>query len=284
MLREDHPDISPTTAFRSLSTTTSPHHGGGGEDNGSSALDDIFGEPSPPRAPTVLSQLDDVFGCSPPRPHALHTPNPGVVSSTLESSSLPLTGGSATHHDVSDIPRLRSIHVTAGYRDGIAASKAEHVQDGFDEGFPLGATLGLLAGRVVGVLEGVVAALSKTSISATARQKLSGAQQQQEQEHGSKVTHESARQLLAQARAELDVAALVGPEFFDDEGIWRFGVDGQEDEVTFAVVAAQHPVVARWMKVVEELASDLRLDLGVLDRRGRGGEEEGDGESKMMMS
>ncbi|KAK8239822.1 hypothetical protein IWZ00DRAFT_445222 [Phyllosticta capitalensis] len=250
--------MSPTTAFRSLSTTTSPHHGGGGEDNGSSALDDIFGEPSPPRAPTVLSQLDDVFGCSPPRPHALHTPNPGVVSSTLESSSLPLTGGSATHHDVSDIPRLRSIHVTAGYRDGIAASKAEHVQDGFDEGFPLGATLGLLAGRVVGVLEGVVAAL--------------------------KVTHESARQLLAQARAELDVAALVGPEFFDDEGIWRFGVDGQEDEVTFAVVAAQHPVVARWMKVVEELASDLRLDLGVLDRRGRGGEEEGDGESKMMMS
>ncbi|KAK8176458.1 hypothetical protein BC567DRAFT_140685, partial [Phyllosticta citribraziliensis] len=186
--------------------------------------------PSPPQQAPTLSQLDDVFGCSPP-------------DATAAASVLSIEP-SNNDHEVSDIPRLRSIHVTAGYRDGIAVSKAAHVQDGFDEGYPLGAVLGLQAGRAVGVLEGVVAALR------CARERL----------------YATTKHLLQQAREELDVAALFSPQYFDGEGIWRFHVDGHEEDITFEVVAAQHPLIVKWTAAVEQLARDLDLDLDRLDR------------------
>ena len=75
--------------------------------------------------------------------------------------------------EVSDIPRLRMQHSTAGYRDGIAHAKTESVQEGFDEGYPLGSRLGTRVGALVGLLEGLVAAsenpTSSTSTTLTSR-------------------------------------------------------------------------------------------------------------------
>ena len=61
--------------------------------------------------------------------------------------------------DISDTPRLRSIHVTAGYRDGIADGKTRSVQAGFDEGYSLGAVMGLNVGWILGTLKGLITAI-----------------------------------------------------------------------------------------------------------------------------
>ncbi|KAL2831122.1 hypothetical protein BDW59DRAFT_140437 [Aspergillus cavernicola] len=82
------------------------------------------------------TSLDDIFGSSPPD----HT--------QTQPRSLAI--------EPSELPSLRRQHVTAGYRDGISASKAEHVQHGFDSGFPVGAQLGMRAGTILGILEGVL--------------------------------------------------------------------------------------------------------------------------------
>ncbi|PYH47831.1 Yae1 family protein [Aspergillus saccharolyticus JOP 1030-1] len=86
----------------------------------------------------MSTSLDEIFGSSPPHQPAPH-PQP--------------------HHEPSDLPSLRRQHVTAGYRDGLAASKSTQVQAGFDAGFPVGAQLGMRVGTVLGVLEGAIRGL-----------------------------------------------------------------------------------------------------------------------------
>ncbi|TKA74332.1 hypothetical protein B0A49_07734 [Cryomyces minteri] len=200
-------------------------------------LDFALPLPIPGSAPPN-NQLDDIFGSS-PSSHA---------------------GGVALTHaltEPSDIPRLRSIHVTAGYRDGIASAKAAAVQAGFDEGFALGAVLGLRAGAVLGVLEGCVSAVSggaKSELGSRGRVEACG----------------DARELLGAARKALSVGSVMGRDWFDEDGIWTFAVEGED--VTFARVADAHPLVKRWTSVVEALAKRWHVDLDVL------GEEEGDGE------
>ncbi|CAF9912722.1 MAG: hypothetical protein GOMPHAMPRED_007746 [Gomphillus americanus] len=63
-----------------------------------------------------------------------------------------------SHNHPSDSPRLRSIHATAGYRDGASAAREAAVQGGFDEGYLLGAAIGARAGVLIGIVEGIVAA------------------------------------------------------------------------------------------------------------------------------
>ncbi|KAL3464328.1 hypothetical protein BJX64DRAFT_254726 [Aspergillus heterothallicus] len=96
--------------------------------------------------------LDDIFGSSPP--HTTPTPPLPSARTTIEPSEL---------------PSLRRQHVTAGYRDGISASKAEHVQRGFDAGFPIGAQLGMRAGTVLGILEGLLRGYESRARSAVIR-------------------------------------------------------------------------------------------------------------------
>ncbi|PWY68494.1 hypothetical protein BO94DRAFT_300678 [Aspergillus sclerotioniger CBS 115572] len=94
-----------------------------------------------------MSTLDDIFGSSPPAP-SHHHPNPNASHPT----------------EPSDLPSLRRQHVTAGYRDGIEASKSTHVQSGFDAGFPVGAQLGMRAGTILGILEGVLRGYDSQSV------------------------------------------------------------------------------------------------------------------------
>lgn len=162
------------------------------------------------------------------------------------------------HNHPSDIHRLRQEHTTSGYREGITAAKASSVQAGFDEGFGLGATIGLRVGYLLGVLEGVAAALGK-------------------EDPNSSVTAEDraeASKLLADARAELVVQAVFGPEYWDSDGTWRYevgtGHDGEEEEeVVFSHVAEAHPLVRKWTAAVGEVMRRWGLEeqLPLLQRR-----------------
>ncbi|KAK3700400.1 Essential protein Yae1, N terminal [Vermiconidia calcicola] len=174
-------------------------------------------------APLYTDPLDDVFGSAPSSPTTIPTDH-----QQRHSQDTPLRNDD-THP--SDIPRLRTQHTTAGYRDGLSTSKESHVQAGFDEGYALGAELGLRGGWVLGVLEGLAA----------------------KQRH--------VKDLLRQAEEELDVGKLFGQEWFGEDGVWRYDVAGPEEGVTFKEVAEAHPVLRKWMGVVRELASGLGLRL-----------------------
>ncbi|THC87780.1 hypothetical protein EYZ11_012772 [Aspergillus tanneri] len=113
---------------------------------------------SPSRPSATNSSLDDIFGSSPPHETELQNPpRDQYPLSTVEPSELPF---------------LRRQHVTAGYRDGISASKGEHVQRGFDAGFPVGAQLGMRAGTVLGILEGVIRGYESRASSAVVKKQL----------------------------------------------------------------------------------------------------------------
>lgn len=169
--------------------------------------------------------------------------------------------GAFASNDVSDVPRIRAMHNTAGYRDGVAASKETHVQDGFDEGYALGAELGSRVGWILGVLEGLTEAVPAAAAVAV--------------EDGSPtaVSRGDVGRLLAEARAELTTQGIYGREYFLDDGIWRFeipsaasaaaaaAVEGDEgSEVTFRAVAAAHPLIAKWTLKIAEVTAALGVD------------------------
>jgi len=189
--------------------------------------------------------LDDVFGSAPASPTS---DNGGATQRDQRSASR------ASALDPSDIPRLRSTHVTNGYREGIAVSKERHMQEGFDEGYTLGAEVGLGAGWYLGALEGIWHALhaGKTTFSAEASDSVL-AQRRDEM-----------RQMLATAEVELSVQSLFGQDFFGSDGIWLYEVPVPEDgvgEATFQQIAEAHPVLKKWHREVARISGDSGLDL-----------------------
>ncbi|KAI4254472.1 MAG: hypothetical protein LQ352_003078 [Teloschistes flavicans] len=154
---------------------------------------------------------------------------------------------SAARHptDPSDIPRLRSIHVTNGYREGIAFAKDQALQPAFDEAYPLGAILGLRVGYILGILEGLCGALGSAS-----RGPAEKASKEREEEAG------RLKVLLGQAREELKIEKLFGKGRWGDDGLWAYDVHGRDDavdnEITFREVADQHPVVGKWLARVRD--------------------------------
>lgn len=192
-----------------------------------------------PNTATVDS-FDDVFGSAPPSP--LH-------DEQNESG----TPARAQLLDPSDIPRLRSTHVTNGYREGIAASKEQHIQEGFDEGYSLGAELGMKAGWCLGALDGLARAVPDVA----------GESQSHQKEGDTAVTKDKMVKMLCKAENELKVQSLFDKEYFGSDGIWLYDVAGQEndDEVTFFAVAEAHPVIRKWVDALHELARASGLEL-----------------------
>lgn len=58
-------------------------------------------------------------------------------------------------HAPGDIPKLRREHYNAGYLEGISSSKDGFLQQGFDSGYPSGASIGLQVGEILGILQGL---------------------------------------------------------------------------------------------------------------------------------
>ncbi|QDS68492.1 hypothetical protein FKW77_010859 [Venturia effusa] len=193
---------------------------------------------------TTNDIFDDVFSASPPRSSRL------TLDSETNSDILTESLNSVHLQERSDIPRLQSQHSTAGYREGIQSSKGSFMQEGFDEGYMLGAELGMRGGWIIGVLEGVARG-------------------------GQGV--DRVRIMLNEARQELSIKGLYAPEYFGQDGIWTYDVgekveDQKEEELDFRKVAAAHPLIEKWMGVVETLAKDARLDLETLkDKDGEAG-------------
>lgn len=159
---------------------------------------------------------------TPPSPSSLAANN---SLSDIFSDSPPT---SPTTADPSDIPRLRGTHSTAGYRDGISTSKEQKLQPGFDEGYPLGAVFGMRVGYLLGALEGLCLAHSHES---EGRERLA--------------------RLVKDARAQLALDQIFGREWWSEDGIWKYEVQGNEEDVTFRDVVDAHPIMRRWVEKVE---------------------------------
>jgi len=160
------------------------------------------------------------------------------VFESADSTTIP----GAANDDVSEDSRLRSIHVTNGYRDGVAESKTLHVQSGFDEGYPLGAVLGFKASWILTVL-GSVCSLTKTAKADP--EVIAGAERS-----------------LSEATRELAMDRILSPQYFGEDGVWSFPVPGEnESACDFDQVGASHPLIVRWMARVKELTTALGLDI-----------------------
>ncbi|KJX98251.1 hypothetical protein TI39_contig424g00006 [Zymoseptoria brevis] len=186
-----------------------------------------------PAPPSNLN--DDIFGSAP------SSPNLTAQNGTDQESALP----SISEH--SDIPRLRRLHVTNGYREGVAASKDSHVQAGFDEGFSLGGEIGTTVGWCFGVLEGILAALVRSARESGGSAGSAG-----------RSAVEDAEKMLEQAKKDMKLEEVLGSKWIGEDGIWLFDVPGQDEEeelsVTFKDVAAAHPVLKMWKAKVLGLA------------------------------
>ncbi|KAF3004241.1 Essential protein Yae1, N terminal [Curvularia kusanoi] len=195
-------------------------------------------EISPPLGPTQLaaghapptppheSALDDIYGSAPNSPY--------LDAQTSERA----------HEMLSDLPsRQRALDADA-YREGLASAKGQFVQEGFDEGYALGADIGLRVGYILGVLRGFV-----------------GAWKNHNQENYTETLG-----LYEEAQIALAIEQLLGQTWVDEEGIWKWEVHGADGDATFREVAAQHPIVKKWDDKVEELATRWAVDLKAVEK------------------
>ncbi|PQE16192.1 ABC1 domain containing protein [Rutstroemia sp. NJR-2017a BVV2] len=180
---------------------------------------------NPPEPVYENDDLDDVFGSAP---------------------GSPSFGGE--QETVSDIPRLKEKHETDGYRDGVTQGKAQSVQKGFDEGYGLGAVLGLEIGRMIGILEGLFGAVTAAA------------------SKNADMWSEEVRRmedLLRRAKEELKTEKVFGREWWDEDGIWKFEVPGED--VVFPDVAAAHPLVKQWGEIIRREIEKWTLDMKLME-------------------
>ncbi|KAF2000750.1 hypothetical protein P154DRAFT_193998 [Amniculicola lignicola CBS 123094] len=188
--------------------------------------------PSPPYSPRS-DPLDDIYGSAPSSP---------VLSS--HEPTHPGHDGTKPDEILSDLPSRQRALDTDAYREGLANSKGQYVQEGFDEGYSLGANLGLRVGYILGVLQGFVSALR-------------GHDEER---------WEEAKGLWEGAQRELAIEELLGQKWVNEEGVFKWDVKGEEEEVTFREVADHHPVIKKWLDEVKSLAMKLEIDLEALER------------------
>ena len=186
---------------------------------------------SPPTESPPANILSDVFSDSPP--------------------ASPSTAPNTHPTEPSDIPRLRAIHSTEGYREGISHAKHQAAQPGFDEAYPLGAIMGLRVGYILGVFEGLC----------NAHGAING---QKSGDEGIGVRREEGQRfegMLEEAREELKIDNLCRQEYWRSDEIWAYEVQGHagEENVTFWEVADQHPAVRKWMRKVRDEVRQLGI-------------------------
>ena len=195
-----------------------------------------LGDLSPSMGPTQLAA-----GHAPPTP-----PHDNALDDIYgsEPSSPNVSANLRNHEILSDLPSRQRALDTDAYREGLANSKGQYVQEGFDEGYSLGANLGLRVGYVLGVLQGFVDAWK-------------GHDEQ---------AYKEVNDVYAAARKELAIEELLGQQWVDEEGIWKWAVEGEEEDPTLKEVAEQHPLVEKWMGTVEDLAKRWNVDLKAVEK------------------
>lgn len=226
--------------------------------------------PSPPveSSPPRLHPLSDIFPDSPPSTPPTHPLNHLTTSASALATAEVNNNDDDVIDVASDMPRLRATHSTAGYRDGIAAAKTQWLQPGFDEGYSLGAVLGLRVGHMLGVLEGLCAAFVRGERGRKDESE-EGKDEAGRAEGGKEEEAKRLTKLLAEAKTELALEKVFGKDWWGEDGTWKFAVepasaaggsdkghqnidhnDDEGEEVTFVDVADQHPLLARWSLVI----------------------------------
>lgn len=66
--------------------------------------------------------------------------------------------------------------------------------------------------------------------------------------------------LSVQARQELKIENLFSKEYWGQDGMWAYKVEGKEEDVTFWEVADQHPVVQKWLRRVRDEARKAGIE------------------------
>lgn len=196
------------------------------------------GEITPPLGPTQLAA-----GHAPPTPPH-ETALDDIYGSAPNSPNLDAPPSDHAREMLSDLPSRRRALDADAYREGLASAKGQYVQDGFDEGYALGADIGLRIGYIQGVLRGFV-----------------GAWKGHDQ-----ATYDEVMELYETAQKELAIEQLLGQAWVDQEGIWKWEVKGADGDATFREVAAQHPTVKKWDDKVEELARRWGVDLKSIEK------------------
>ncbi|KAF1913930.1 hypothetical protein BDU57DRAFT_521035 [Ampelomyces quisqualis] len=204
-----------------------------------------FGDMSPHLGPTQLAAgyapptpphedpLDDIYGSAPSSPTL-------AGASALDHGHPRIRA----HEILSDLPSRQRALDTDAYREGLATSKGLHVQEGFDEGYLLGANLGVRVGYILGVLQGFVAAWKG---------------------HNDELCRES-KEVHATAQKELAIQELLGQKWVAEDGIWIWEVHSDDEEPTFREVAEQHPVVQKWTSAVQDMAKKWGVDLRAVEK------------------
>ncbi|KAL8903589.1 MAG: hypothetical protein Q9171_007352 [Xanthocarpia ochracea] len=189
-------------------------------------------------------------------PSSLPSMTPPTNSlSDIFSDSPPASPSTTTNNhptEPSDIPRLRGIHSTEGYREGVSDAKHQAAQPGFDEAYPLGAILGLRVGYILGLLEALCIADGVRK-----------AQKPNEEGRGiTKGDGQRFQRLLVQAKEELNIQKLCGEEYWRSDGIWAYEVQGKagEEDVTFWEVVDQHPAIRKWLEKVRDEMRNLGIE------------------------
>ena len=173
--------------------------------------------PSSPIQVAADNNLSDIFSDSPPP-----TPTQSGI--------------------LSDIPRLRGTHATAGYRAGISTSKVSSLQPGFDEGYSLGAVFGLRVGYILGALEGLWSAYRTQC-----KEK------------------DQLKSLIGQAHEQLAIEKIFAKEYWDKDGLWTYEVSAEGEEVSFQEVIEHHPTVKKWYERVQKEIERSGIKLGVFE-------------------
>jgi hypothetical protein len=200
---------------------------------------DPLGDMSPHLGPTQLAA-----GHAPPTPPH-ENPLDDIYGSAPEDDELSLGHSHTRAHEIlSDLPSRQRALDTDAYREGLANSKGQYVQEGFDEGYSLGANLGMRIGYILGVLQGFVAAWKG---------------------HNEGLYRET-KEAYDTALKDLVIEELLGKQWVNEEGIWRWEVHGKEEDPTFREVAEQHPIVRKWNAVVEGMASKWSVDMQAVEK------------------
>lgn len=201
--------------------------------------------PPSPTHPNNNNNFDDVFGSAPSSP----TSFPAIAA--------------RGNNEPSDIPRLRSAHSTAGYRDGLTASKGTTIQEGFDEGYGLGATMGLRVGAIIGTLEGILSAAAKKERSSNMT--VSDGNSGQLLSRNKKESEvERLKALVNKARNELRTEGVFGKEYWGSDGIWTYHIE--EGEGGWQDVVDTHPLIRSWERTLRVEVDRVGLDTSVFEK------------------
>jgi hypothetical protein len=199
--------------------------------------------PLPPTVPKMSRTTSPSRQPSPP----LSPPS----SSPLYPSSPSSTTSASFDPTLSDLPNVRRLHTTDGYRAGLSAGKEDPVvaQAGFDQGYPIGVLLGMRAGNILGTISELSRhGLLDKQVVREAEEELSVA----------RLLQDIGARLGRGIAEELENGHDVQPESADDGG--RDTNSGSWNDLDMSWIA-ELASIQKWSRVASDATSELGLDM-----------------------